>query len=110
MASPGVGLAAFYRDTRPYTLLGGRLVKEAAWIETIDEKDAGAELQRAYEVCADRTTGRAANIMKVHSLSPRSMLDHRALYRTLMFGPSPLKRYQREMIGVVVAALNGCVY
>jgi AhpD family alkylhydroperoxidase len=27
-----------------------------------------------------------------------------------MFGPSPLKRYQREMIGVVVAALNQCVY
>jgi hypothetical protein len=38
------------------------------------------------------------------------MLDHRALYRTLMFGPSPLKRYQREMIGVVVAALNQCLY
>ena len=83
---------------------------EAAWIEIIDENEADAELWRAYEVCADSTTGRAANIMKVQSLSPRSMLDHRALYRTLMFGPSPLKRYQREMIGVVVAALNNCVY
>jgi alkylhydroperoxidase family enzyme len=85
-------------------------VPEVAWIETIDENEADAELRRAYEGCADSTTGRAANIMKVHSLSPRSMLDHRALYRTLMFGPSPLKRYQREMIGVVVAALNNCVY
>ena len=86
------------------------MVTEAAWIETVDESDAGAELRRAYDVCADRTTGRAANIMKVHSLNPRSMLDHRALYRTLMFGPSPLKRYQREMIGVVVADLNDCGY
>jgi len=85
-------------------------VSEAAWIETVDESEADAEMRRAYEVCADSMTGRAANIMKVHSLSPRSMLDHRALYRTLMFGPSPLKRYQREMIGVVVAALNECVY
>ena len=83
---------------------------EAAWIATIDEEEATDELARVYAECADPTTGRAAHIMKVHSLSPRSMLDHRALYRTLMFGPSPLKRYQREMIGVVVAALNQCLY
>jgi hypothetical protein len=83
---------------------------EAAWITTIDEEHAGDDLAKAYAECADPTTGRAANIMKVHSLSPRSMLAHRALYRTLMFGPSPLKRYQREMIGVVVAALDHCVY
>lgn len=83
---------------------------QGAWITTIDEQDAEGAAAKAYAECADSTTGRAANIMKVHSLSPRSMLDHRALYRTLMFGPSPLRRYQREMIGVVVAALNQCVY
>jgi alkylhydroperoxidase family enzyme len=83
---------------------------EAAWIATVDEQDADNGLAEAYADCADSATGRAANIMKVHSLSPRSMLAHRALYRTLMFGPSPLKRYQREMIGVVISALNECVY
>jgi alkylhydroperoxidase family enzyme len=83
---------------------------EAAWITTIDEEDAGDDLARAYEECAASATGRAANIMKVHSLNPRSMIAHRALFRTLMFGPSPLKRYQREMIGVVVSALTQCVY
>lgn len=81
-----------------------------AWITTIDGQDADEALSEAYEACADPLTGRAANIMKVHSLNPQSMLDHRALYRTLMFGPSPLERYQREMIGVVVSALNQCVY
>jgi hypothetical protein len=83
---------------------------DAAWITIVDEEEASGELAEAYAECADSTTGRAANIMKVHSLSPRSMLAHRALYRTLMFGPSPLRRYQREMIGVVVAALAHCVY
>lgn len=83
---------------------------EAAWITTRGEKEADLELLEAYDACADATTGRAAHIMKVHSLSPRSMLAHRALYRTLMFGPSPLRRYQREMIGLVVSALNGCDY
>ncbi len=87
-----------------------RREKQPAWITTIDEDEAGDALAEAYQRCADKNTGRAAHIMKVHSLSPQSMLDHRALYRTLMFGPSPLKRYQREMIGVVTAALNQCEY
>jgi hypothetical protein len=83
---------------------------QAAWITTIDEEDASGDLAKAYAECADSATGRAAHIMKVHSLSPRSMLAHRVLYRTLMFGPSPLERYQREMIGVVVSALAQCAY
>jgi len=81
-----------------------------AWIEVIDETDADEALAAAYAVCADSATGRAAHIMKVHSLHPQSMLNHRALYETLLFGRSPLKRYQREMIGTVVSAANGCHY
>jgi alkylhydroperoxidase family enzyme len=85
-------------------------VSEVAWIAVVDEAHASDDLAEAYAECADPTTGRAAHIMKLHSLNPRSMLDHRALYRTLMFGPSPLKRYQREMIGTLVSALNDCHY
>jgi alkylhydroperoxidase family enzyme len=83
---------------------------EAAWIKTVNEEDAREDLAAVYAECADPTTGRVAHIMKVHCLNPQSMLDHRALYRTLMFGPSPLERYQREMIGTVVSALNDCHY
>jgi alkylhydroperoxidase family enzyme len=85
-------------------------VSQIAWITTVDEGDASDDLAAAYHQCAASTTGRVANIMKIHGLNPRSMLDHRALYRTLMYGPSPLKRYQREMIGTVVSALNHCHY
>jgi alkylhydroperoxidase family enzyme len=85
-------------------------VPEIAWITTVDEGDASDDLAAAYRECADSTAGRVANIMKIHSLNPRSMLDHRALYRTLMYGPSPLKRYQREMIGTVASALSHCHY
>ena len=83
---------------------------EAAWIATIDEEEASGELEAAYDECADRKTGRVAHIFKVHSLNPKSMVAHRKLYRVLMFGPSPLKRYQREMIGALVSALNECHY
>ncbi len=83
---------------------------DCAWITTIAESDASGELAQAYAACADASSGQVAHIMKVHSLSPQAMVAHRALYRTLMFGPSPLRRYQREMIGVVVATLMDCHY
>jgi alkylhydroperoxidase family enzyme len=86
------------------------MMPEAAWIATVDENEARGEVATAYEQAADRSTGRVAHILKVHSLNPRSLLAHRTLYRTLMFGRSPLERYQREMIGTVVSALNDCYY
>jgi alkylhydroperoxidase family enzyme len=83
---------------------------EAAWITTVDEQEASGDVAEAYLQAADRATGHVAHILKVHSLNPRSLLAHRSLYRILMFGRSPLERYQREMIGTVVSALNGCHY
>ena len=50
------------------------------------------------------------NIIRVHSLNPRSMRDHVELYTHLMRGPSPLSRIQREMLAVTVSALNECFY
>ncbi|MBN1954500.1 MAG: peroxidase [Anaerolineae bacterium] len=81
-----------------------------AWITTVDEDDARGETAEAFAQCCNKKTGRAAHILKVHSLNPRAMAEHYTLYRTLVYGPSPLARYQREMIGTVVSALNGCHY
>jgi alkylhydroperoxidase family enzyme len=81
-----------------------------AWIETIPEAEAADELASAYHECGDSRTGNVDHIMKVHSLHPQSMLDHQQLYKTLVYGKSPLKRPQREMIGVVVSAINKCHY
>ena len=50
------------------------------------------------------------NIIRIHSLNPRSMRDHVELYAHLMRGPSPLSRIRREMIAVVVSAENDCFY
>lgn len=84
--------------------------KKTAWIETVDEADAEGEVADAYARCGDSRTGNVDHIMKIHSLHPQSMLDHEQLYRTLMYGKSPLRRAQREMIATVVSALNHCVY
>ncbi len=81
-----------------------------AWIETVSEERASGELERAYRRSADPASGNVDHIMKIHSLNPASLVDHLHLYKTLMYGDSPLSRIQREMIGVVVSALNRCKY
>ena len=50
------------------------------------------------------------NIIRIHSLNPGSMRDHMDLYSHLMRGRSPLSREQREMLAVVVSAINACFY
>jgi len=85
-------------------------VPRAAWIHIVSPDEADESLRHAYAQCADPQTGEPAHIMAVHSLSPAAMLRHRDLYKTLMYGPSPLSRAQREMIALVVSAANRCEY
>lgn len=80
-----------------------------AWIRTIDESEAEGELAELYERYRDPAGG-VDNVLKIHSLSPASMKAHFDLYRLLMRGPSDLGRAQREMIAVVVSAINQCHY
>ncbi len=80
-----------------------------AWIKVIQESETAGKLKELY----DRLTaswGGVDNILKIHSLNPRSLTGHYEFYRTIMHGPSELSRTQREMIAVTVSALNHCVY
>lgn len=79
-----------------------------AHIPYVPEDDAGTLLGELYEAYADERG--VDNILRIHSLNPRSMRDHHRLYSHLMRGPSPLGRVQREMIAVVVSAENRCFY
>ncbi len=81
-----------------------------AWIETVAEAEAQGALKRAYQRASDPKSGHVDHIMKIHSLNPASLVDHLRLYKTLMYAESPLTRVQREMIGVVVSAINRCEY
>lgn len=81
-----------------------------AWIESIPEAEARGELKRAYQRAGDPKSGQVDHIMRIHSLNPASLIDHLHLYKTLMYAESPLTRVQREMIGVVVSAINRCEY
>jgi alkylhydroperoxidase family enzyme len=84
--------------------------RPVAWIDAVPEADAAGELKRAYQRAGDAGSGKVDHIMKIHSLNPASLIDHMHLYKTLMYADSPLTRVQREMIGVVVSAINCCEY
>lgn len=61
-------------------------------------------------VKTDPTSEGLGNILASHSLNPDALAAHVRLYRTIMFGPSPLTRVEREAIAVAVSAANNCHY
>jgi alkylhydroperoxidase family enzyme len=81
-----------------------------AWIETVDENDAGDELRRLLDEARDPVTGRVDHILAIHSLNPDGLAAHLALYRAAMRGSPGLPRVDREMIATLVSRLNGCHY
>jgi uncharacterized peroxidase-related enzyme len=80
-----------------------------AWNKVIDEADAAGKLKELYQQNREAWGG-VDNILKIHSLAPETLSAHLVLYKTLMHGPGELSRLQREMIAVVVSALNHCHY
>lgn len=80
-----------------------------AFIEVVEYEKATGELKGIYDHLI-ATRGKLADVHKIQSLNPPTVLSHMNLYKDIMFGSSPLKRYQREMIAVVVSSTNQCEY
>lgn len=55
-------------------------------------------------------TARLDHVLASHSLNEEAMRAHIQLYRTIMFGPSPLDVAERQAIAVAVSAANDCHY
>ena len=87
-----------------------------AWIEIVPESIADGDVRAAYEACGARSVRgelhdcSLANILAVHSQHPQTMIDHLQTYKTIMFGPSGVSRTEREIMAVVVSAINQCHY
>ena len=54
--------------------------------------------------------GRLWNIVSIQSQLPDVMRDSMRLYGSVMSGPSPLSRWQREFLAVVTSQANECEY
>ncbi len=80
-----------------------------AWIKVIDEDKAEGNLKEQYQKLKAHWGG-VDNILKIHSLRPKSLDGHYEFYKILMTGSKDLPKAKREMIAVTVSALNHCVY
>ncbi|MEP1035601.1 peroxidase-related enzyme [Ekhidna sp.] len=79
------------------------------YIDTIQPENAEGSLKEIYDDLI-KSRGKIAEVHKIQSLNPKSIVNHMDLYMTIMFGKSPLKRVHREMMAVIVSIANKCQY
>ena len=80
-----------------------------AWIETIPPEAAEGLLKKEYDEAVARSGG-VANVVSLSSLNPESLAAWVGVYKAVMYGPSPLERYERELVATVVSQENNCHY
>ena len=80
-----------------------------ARIQVIDHSEAEGRLKEIYDDLLKKR-GKLAEVHKIQSLRPESIVHHMDLYMEIMYSKSDLSRAEREMMGVVVSAANGCTY
>jgi alkylhydroperoxidase family enzyme len=78
-------------------------------IEQIPVETATGLLRKLFDAAIARA-GRVWHIVHVMSQNPRALDTSMKLYGALMFGASPLTRWQREMLAVVTSKANDCFY
>jgi uncharacterized peroxidase-related enzyme len=78
-------------------------------IKIIQPHEAQGRLQEIYKYL-EKERGQIAEVHKIQSLRPESIIKHMDLYMEIMFSRSELSRAQREMIAVVVSVANNCSY
>jgi uncharacterized peroxidase-related enzyme len=80
-----------------------------ARIKVIAHVEAEGRLKAIYdEIIVKRK--KLAEVHKIQSLRPESIVKHMDLYMEIMFSKSTLSRTEREMMAVVVSAANKCTY
>lgn len=75
----------------------------------IQPEEATGRLEEIYNQL-EQQRGQIAEIHKIQSLRPESILKHMDLYMEIMYSKSELSRAQREMMAVVVSKTNHCNY
>lgn len=78
-------------------------------IKTVSVEDAEGVVKTEYDSAIKRA-GRVFNIVSLQSLHPSAMRAGLRLYQSLMLGPGPLERREREMLATVTARELDCFY
>ena len=67
------------------------------------------ETEQYFALCRDKL-GMVPNVLLAYGFSEAKLRAFSEMYNDLMLGPSGLSKLEREMIAVVVASVNKCVY
>lgn len=78
-------------------------------IRVIEPWEAQGGLKDIYNDL-EQQRGQIAEVHKIQSLRPQSIVKHMDLYMEIMFSRSELSRAEREMMAVVVSLSNNCNY
>jgi uncharacterized peroxidase-related enzyme len=78
-------------------------------LATPDESTLPEDLLPYWQKCKDKL-GLVPNVLRAWLLRPDKLRTFIASYNALMLGPSDLSKLEREMIAVVVSAINRCYY
>ncbi|MEO0391398.1 MAG: peroxidase-related enzyme [Pseudomonadota bacterium] len=67
------------------------------------------DTQRYFDICTDKL-GMIPNVLQAYAFDIDKLNSFTAMYNDLMLGASNLSKLEREMIAVVVSAINKCHY
>jgi len=73
--------------------------------EAILEED----IRKYFQVCRDKL-GLVPNVLRAYAIRPEKLRAFGKMYNDLMLGDSGLSKLEREMVAVVVSAVNRCYY
>jgi len=80
------------------------------WIRTLSSEEADEQLRKIYGQ-VQTADGHVDNILKAHSLRPRTLAGHLALYKSAMHSkPNALTARERELVAACVSLANECAY
>lgn len=65
--------------------------------------------QKYFDVCTEKL-GMVPNVLQAYAFDIEKLNAFTAMYNDLMLGDSALSKLEREMIAVVVSAVNRCFY
>jgi uncharacterized peroxidase-related enzyme len=86
-----------------------RTEQRLSWLRTPSEEDVPGEVEALWAEPLERL-GFVPHVLRTFSLRPEHLLRWWSYYDELLRGESGLTKVQREMIAVVVSALNRCHY
>lgn len=80
-----------------------------AHVHVLYYEESTGLVREEYDKALKRA-GRIWNIVSIQGQLPEVMRDSMRLYGSIMFGPSPLSRSQRELLAATTSQINECFY